>query len=111
VTGGTENHQVVVDLTDRNISGSKAETLLETAGIVLNRNVVPQDAGHPGHANGLRIGTGALTARGMGETEMIRIAGWIDRILKQPDNLDLITQTRDKVREMCRCFPVHAEGA
>ena len=111
VTGGTENHQVVVDLTDRNISGSKAETLLETAGIVLNRNVLPQEAGHPGHANGLRIGTGALTARRMGEAEMIRIAGWIDRILKQPDNLDLITQTRDKVREMCRCFPVHAEGA
>jgi len=111
VTSGTENHQVVVDLTGKNILGSKAEILLEIAGIVLNRNVVPQDAEHPGSVSGLRIGTGALTARGMGKIEMIQIAGWIDRILQQPDNADLATQVRHEVEEMCRQFPIHTDRA
>jgi len=110
VTGGTENHQVVVDLTGRNISGSGAETLLETAGIVLNRNVVPQDAAHYGRVSGLRIGTGALTARGMSSSEMIKIVEWIDQILQQPDNLELVAQVRDKVRKLCRRFPVYTIG-
>jgi len=108
VTGGTENHQVVVDLDGKNISGSQAETLLESAGIVLNRNVVPRDAEKPGRVSGLRIGTGGVTARGMGKTEMIRIAEWIDRLLQQPENPSLPVQVRDEVNALCKRFPVYA---
>jgi len=111
VTGGTENHQVVVDLKGKNISGAKAETLLETAGIILNRNVVPRDAEKPGHVSGLRIGTGGVTARGMGKTEIVQIVEWIDRILQQPENHALPGRVREEVREMCRRFPVYANDA
>jgi glycine hydroxymethyltransferase len=111
VTGGTENHQVVVDLKGKNISGAKAETLLETAGIVLNRNVVPRDAEKPGRVSGLRIGTGGVTARGMGKTEIVQIVEWMDRILQQPENQALPGQVREEVREMCRRFPVYANDA
>lgn len=110
VTGGTENHQVVVDLESKNISGSVAETLLEASGIVLNRNVVPQDAQRPGHVSGLRIGTGAVTVRGMGKTEIIQIVEWIHQVLKQPENLDAHVQVSDAVKEMCGRFPVYANG-
>jgi glycine hydroxymethyltransferase len=108
VTGGTENHQVVVDLKDKNISGIKAETLLETAGIVLNRNVVPRDAEKPGRVSGLRIGTGGVTVRGMGETEMSQIAEWIDKILQQPENQKQSVNVRREVSELCKRFPVYA---
>jgi glycine hydroxymethyltransferase len=110
VTGGTENHQVVVDLEDQHISGSLAETLLEASGIVLNRNVVPRDAQRPGHISGLRIGTGAVTARGMGKTEIIQIVEWIHQVLKQPENLAAQVQIREAVKVMCGRFPVYADG-
>ena len=110
VTGGTENHQVVVDLESKNISGTLAETLLEASGIVLNRNVVPRDAQRPGHVSGLRIGTGAVTVRGMGKTEIIQIVEWIHQVLKQPENLAAHLQVRDAVKEMCGRFPVYANG-
>jgi glycine hydroxymethyltransferase len=111
VTGGTENHQVVVDLKGKNITGAKAETLLETAGIVLNRNVVPRDAEKPGRVSGLRSGTGGGTARGMGKTEMIQIVEWIDRILQQPENETLPVQGRKEVNELCERFPLYANDA
>jgi len=110
VTGGTENHQVVVDLEGKDISGAQAETLLEASGIVLNRNVVPRDAERPGQVSGLRIGSGAVTARGMEKTEIIQILEWIDQILKQPENLTAHAQVRDAVEEMCGRFPVYANG-
>jgi len=110
VTGGTENHQVVVDLEGKDISGAQAETLLEASGIVLNRNVVPRDAERPGQVSGLRIGSGAVTARGMEKTEIVQIVEWIDQILKQPENLTAHAQVRDAVEEMCGRFPVYANG-
>lgn len=110
VTGGTENHQVVVDLEGKGISGSQAETLLEASGIVLNRNVVPRDAERPGQVSGLRIGTGAVTARGMGKKEITQIVEWIHQVLKQPENLAAHGLVRDAVKEMCGRFPVYANG-
>ena len=110
VTGGTDNHQVVVDLEGKNISGSKAETLLEACGIVLNRNVVPRDSEKPGRVSGLRIGAGAVTARGMCGTEIIQIAEWIHQVLKQPENKTAHGRVRDAVQEMCSRFPVYAHG-
>ena len=110
VTGGTDNHQVVLDLEDRDISGGEAERLLERCGIVLNRNVVPRDAQKPGRVSGLRVGTAAVTTRGMGSTEIRRIAEWIDQVLKQPDNKALHDRVRDAVRALCSRFPVYAGG-
>jgi len=110
VTGGTENHQVVVDLEGKDISGSQAETLLEASGIVLNRNVVPRDAEKPGQVSGLRIGSGAVTARRMGNKEIVQIVEWIHQVLKEPENLAAHVQVRDAVKEMCGRFPVYANG-
>jgi len=108
VTGGTDNHQVVVDLTDLGLSGAKAEQRLEAAGLVLNRNVVPRDAGTAGAASGIRIGTAGVTTRGMGSQEIARIADWIHRILSAPDDRDLLNKTRCDVERLCRAFPVYA---
>jgi len=108
VTGGTDNHQVVVDLTDRGLSGAQAEQRLEAAGLVLNRNVVPRDAGTAGAASGIRIGTAGVTTRGMGSQEIARIADWIHRILSAPDDRDLLNKTRCDVERLCRAFPVYA---
>ena len=110
VTGGTDNHQVLVDLEGKNISGDKAEKMLEAAGLVLNRNVVPRDAMHPGRVSGLRIGTGAITARNMGEPEIGQIADWIDQVLAQPDHQPTINRIREEVKALCSRFPVYAHG-
>ena len=109
VTGGTDNHQVVVDLTDRGLSGAKAEQSLEAAGLVLNRNVVPGDTGKAGAASGIRIGTAGVTTRGMGSDAIARIADWMDRLLSSPDDQDLGLQIRSEVRQLCSDYPVYAE--
>ena len=107
VTGGTDNHQVLVDLSAMNIPGSQAEALLEACGIVLNRNVVPQDSQRPGRVSGLRLGTNAVTARGMGKGEIIQIAELIDQVLKAPDDPAVHGRVREAVQEICNCFPVY----
>ncbi len=108
VTGGTENHQVLVDLETNGISGTQAETLLEAVGIVLNRNVVPRDAENPGKASGIRIGTGAVATRGMGEIEIIQIAEWVHQVLEHPENRGIQEKVYEGVREMCCRFPVYS---
>jgi len=109
VTGGTENHQVLVDLGEKGISGAVAEKDLEYAGIVLNRNVVPRDADTPGSISGLRIGTGALAARRMQVPEIIRIADLIDTALRSHEDQSTLEIIRGEVEEMCRRFPVYLQ--
>jgi glycine hydroxymethyltransferase len=110
VTGGTENHQVLVDLAGKHVSGRQAETWLENSGIVLNRNVVPADAGNPGKAGGIRIGTGAVAARGMGEPEITHIADLIDQVLRHREDDTVQGRVRDGVRELCRRFPIYRDS-
>jgi glycine hydroxymethyltransferase len=110
VTGGTDNHQVLMDLETKNISGAQAEKVLEAAGIVLNRNVVPRDALHPGRVSGLRLGAGAVTARGMGKPEIVQIADWIDQVLARPEHRSTADKIREEVKALCRRFPVYANG-
>ena len=107
VTGGTDNHQVLVDLHDRGVSGAQAEAALEAAGMVLNRNTVPRDADRPGTVSGIRIGTGAVTTRGMGPREMVVIAGWMDQVLAAHDDPDTIGAVKTAVQGLCRQFPVY----
>jgi glycine hydroxymethyltransferase len=106
VTGGTDNHQVLVDLSSTGLSGKAAETVLEQVGIVLNRNVIPKDAGHPGKVSGIRIGTGAVSARGMEAPEMADIVALIDATLKNSNTTEILSKTRSRVADLCRRFPI-----
>ena len=107
VSGGTDNHQVLVDLSSKGMDGATAETALESVGIVLNRNVIPSDARTPGRVSGLRIGSAGLTTRGMERSEMIAIAGMIDRVLSQPDDPAVLGHVRQQVKKLCRQYPVY----
>ena len=86
VSGGTDTHVLLIDLTNKSINGKKAENILGKAGIHLNKNMVPFDTKSPFITSGIRIGTPAITTRGMGEPEMIQIVDWIDKIINDPDN-------------------------
>ena len=108
VTGGTDNHQVVVDLSQTGVTGAQAETALEACGLILNRNVVPADAKTPGKSSGLRIGTGAITARGLGKTEIVQIVDFMDTVIRNFEDDDTLKIVADKVRNLCSKFPVYA---
>jgi len=110
VTGGTDNHQIVVDLSDNGITGAQAEQCLEDCGIVLNRNVVPADAKQPGKTSGIRIGTGALSARGLSKEEMSTIVEWMDQLINNPENPEIQDTVKAGVNDMCTRFPVYANG-
>jgi glycine hydroxymethyltransferase len=99
---------MLVDLNPYEISGKVAETALDRAGITVNKNMIPFDTRKPGETSGVRLGTPALSTRSMKEAEMERIARWIARVLKNPDDEELLNTVREEVREMCREFPHHA---
>jgi glycine hydroxymethyltransferase len=113
VSGGTDNHLMLVDLRPSHIdlTGKDAEHALEEAGITVNKNTVPAESRSPFVTSGLRIGTPALTSRGMMEPEMHRIAGWICNVLDAPTDETVISQTRSEVGEMCDDFPIYEELA
>ncbi len=105
VSGGTDNHQVLMDLGPRNLTGRKAQRVLESAGIITNANVLPRDRGHSGRAGGLRIGTSAISARGMGENEVFEIAELIDRLLLNVKDETVLSTVERSVRQLCNAFP------
>ena len=107
VTGGTDTHVILLDLSDKNISGKKAEHILESAGITTNKNMVPFDKRSPMITSGIRIGTPALTTRGMGSIEMKKIADWIEQIINNPDDEKLIISVRENVKNLCDEFPLY----
>ncbi|MCS6856932.1 MAG: serine hydroxymethyltransferase, partial [Sandaracinaceae bacterium] len=105
VTGGTDNHIVLCDLSSKGLSGKHIAKILEKAGIVCNANAVPFDRRKPWDPSGIRLGTPAITTRGMREREMEQIARWIGDIISNPEDRALIERTREEVREMCSAFP------
>lgn len=107
VSGGTDNHMMLADLTEIKISGKAAEELLGCAGITVNKNTVPGEKQSPFVTSGFRIGTPALTTRGMGTTEMATIAGWIADVLKNPGDNSLVCKVRNQVRALCVAFPIN----
>ncbi len=109
VSGGTDNHLFLVDLTAKGITGKDAQTALERAGIMLNRNLIPFDTKGANTTSGVRIGTPAVTTRGMKEAEMGQIAELIDQVLKNPNDEGVITTTRQAVRILCEKFPFYAK--
>ena len=107
VSGGTDNHMILLDLSNLGISGKDAEAVLETAGITVNKNSIPFEKLGPHLTSGIRIGTPAVTTRGMKEPEMEIIARLIINILKKPDKESFIKKTRAEVRELCMAFPLY----
>jgi glycine hydroxymethyltransferase len=112
VSGGTDNHLMMIDVFSRfGIGGKAAEIALDTAGITVNKNMIPFDPRKPMDPSGIRIGTPALTTRGMKEPEMRQIARWITDVLAKPNDDDLLSRVRGSVRELCEEFPVPHEAA
>jgi len=109
VSGGTDNHLVLIDLRNKDISGKKAETSLETAGITVNKNMVPFDTRSPFVTSGIRIGTPALTTRGFKEEDMKDIAGFIDRVINDPDNETILQSVRDDIRQLTKKYPLYPQ--
>ena len=107
VSGGTDNHLILVDLRDRELTGKDAEQALESAGITVNKNTVPGEQRSPFVTSGLRIGTPALTTRGMGPAEMKTIGDWIADILERPADESLIGRIRHDAGDLCAAFPLY----
>ena len=108
-SGGTENHLMLVDVTSVGLGGKLAEQSLDACGITVNMNMIPFDQRKPMDPSGIRIGTPALTTRGMGSDEMKQIGDWILAVLKDPENKSLLGETRIAVAELCDHFPVPAD--
>jgi glycine hydroxymethyltransferase len=113
VSGGTDNHVLLVDLRNSHddLTGKAAEEALESAGMTVNKNTIPGETRSPFVTSGLRIGTPALTSRGMKEAEMARVAGWIDKILQAPSDQALLGSVKAEVKELSDAFPLYAELA
>ncbi len=106
LSGGTDNHLMLVDLRQNDISGRKVQRLLEEAGITANRNSIPNDPRSPFQTSGMRFGSAAVTTRGFGVEEMRTIGRWIAEVVHSPDDADLIARTRAQAEEMSAEFPL-----
>ncbi len=109
VSGGTDTHLFLLDLSQQGLSGKKAEKALEVAGITVNKNTVPFDQRSPFITSGVRIGTPALTTRGMKEPEMEKIADLMCRVLEDHKNEGTIGEVRSETRRLCDAFPLYPE--
>jgi glycine hydroxymethyltransferase len=105
VTGGTDNHLLLVDLTNKGVSGKVASQALDRAGIVLNYNAVPFDPRKPFDPSGLRLGTPAVTSRGMGVDVMVKIAAWMEEVISAPGDESRISRIARDVAELCNGYP------
>jgi glycine hydroxymethyltransferase len=109
VSGGTDNHLMLVDVFSKGITGKVAEAALGTAGITVNKNAIPFDQNPPMVASGIRVGTPAVTTRGMRESEMDTIGELIARALKTPDDDGALGMIRAEVERLCRKFPLYPD--
>ncbi|MCH7718251.1 MAG: serine hydroxymethyltransferase [Chloroflexi bacterium] len=105
ISGGTDNHLILIDLTNKGVFGKKAAKALDRAGIVCNYNTIPDDPRKPFSPSGIRIGTPAVSSRGFGEAEMRRIAGWMDEVIAAPEDEAVSERVRAEVQELCADFP------
>ena len=111
VSGGTDTHLLLLDVRSRSITGRKAERALGNAHIIVNKNMIPFDPEKPMTTSGVRIGTPAMTTRGMGPQEMRTIAGWVDDVLRAPEDAAVAERVQREVRDLCAAFPVYPQPA
>jgi glycine hydroxymethyltransferase len=109
VSGGTDNHLMLVDVTSLGLGGKKAEAVLDQCGITVNMNMIPFDQRKPMDPSGIRIGTPALTTRRMGTEEMKQVGQWIHQALSNSDDESVLSTVRGEVKNMCESFPVPAD--
>jgi glycine hydroxymethyltransferase len=109
-SGGTDNHLMLADVTAIGLTGKIAEQTLDRAGITANKNMIPYDQRKPLDPSGIRLGTAALTTRGMKEAEMRQVGAWILSVLKHADDVAVVERTRAEIREFCQAFPVPGIG-
>jgi len=109
VSGGTDNHLLLLDLTERHITGKDLETALDKAGITVNKNTIPFETRSPFVTSGIRVGTPAVTTRGFGPEQMRQLADWMDQVASKPDDEKTLKRVREEVRELCREFPLYGE--
>jgi len=107
VSGGTDNHLFLTDVFSKGVTGKEGEKMLEAAGITVNKNTIPFDQNKPMVASGIRIGTPAVTTRGMGEGEMRQIAAFIAEVLDSKGDAGVVESVRGRVLELCRKFPIY----
>ena len=107
VSGGTDTHVILIDLTNKSITGKTAEKALEKAGITVNKNMVPFDERSPFVTSGIRVGTPAITTRGMKQEQMIAICDLINQVIDDPENESVITNVKSTVKELCDSFPLY----
>jgi glycine hydroxymethyltransferase len=110
-SGGTDNHLILIDMTSRGLTGKIAEASLGRAGITVNKNLIPFDQRKPLDPSGIRMGTPALTTRGMKEDAIRRVAAWIVRVLESPDDEALAGRVAGEIREFAKDYPVPADAA
>ena len=110
VSGGTDNHLMLVDVTTKGIGGTLAEDTLGACGITANKNMIPFDERKPMDPSGIRLGTPALTTRGMGEDQMKEIGGWIVESLSNPEDKAMLEKIHGQVKDLCQHYPVPAHG-
>jgi glycine hydroxymethyltransferase len=106
VSGGTDTHLMMVDLREKGVTGKAAEKGLEKAGITVNKNTIPFDPEKPFIASGIRVGTPALTTRGMGKAEIDRIVALIDKALSDIENEQVLNEVKAEITELCAHFPL-----
>jgi glycine hydroxymethyltransferase len=109
VSGGTDTHLFVIDLTNKGLTGLEAQQILEKVGIITNKNLIPFDTLPPSITSGIRIGTPCITSRGMKEKEMFLIADWIDEALKNRNNEKILNDIRKKIRRFAGEYPIYPE--
>ena len=108
VSGGTQNHLIVIDLRPKGLTGSVSEAVLESVGVIVNRNVIPNDPENPRVTSGIRLGSPAITARGMGIAEVLQIAEWMDMAMMNMGRKGILDHVSDSVSQLCQAFPVYA---
>jgi glycine hydroxymethyltransferase len=111
VSGGTDNHLILVDMTSRGLTGKIAEAALGRAGLTVNKNLIPFDTRKPMDPSGIRMGTPALTSRGMREDAFRQVAAWIVEVLAAPDDLAVAERVKSAIHEFVRDYPVPADAA
>jgi glycine hydroxymethyltransferase len=109
ISGGTDTHLMLISLVEKNLTGKKVEEELEKAGITVNKNTIPFDPQKPFITSGIRMGTPALTTRGMKEAEMKKIAGLIDQVISHLNDEKVYAQVREEVLSLCKNFPLYQE--
>ena len=105
ITGGTDNHLLLVDVTSKNVGGKPAAKALDQAGIVVNYNAIPFDPRKPGSPSGIRLGTAAVTSRGFKRKEMVQVGKWINAVISEPENHHLIAEIAADIASFCKDYP------